>query len=737
MATKRRVLALTQSQRADEMRQAEGGLVRLRRYVRAENCLATSNPSLAAQWHPKNNGGLTPEGIAAGSSRKAWWICPLGHEWQATVHSRNRGSGCPKCRSSSSLTELRFLAELRWVFKRVVHRSKHGGFECDLFLPRYSLGVEYDGLRWHSEKATADEAKNIALKNQGIECVRVRQQGLPKIGVHDVIVEKKAAHTVNAVKSLLSAICSIRTLSRKDEARVAEYLGLHSWANDAEYQRLLANHPYPLLGLSLSDKFPAVARSWHPTKNAALSPRHVYPQSGLKVWWTCEKGHEWKANIAHRAKGSGCPVCSGARAIPATSLQALFPSIAAQWNHQRNAQLLPTEVRPRSGRKVWWRCQSGHEWLAVIASRVNGNGCPYCSGKRPAAGLPRLADRTLAVLRVDLAKEWHNARNGTMKPSDVSAGSAEKVWWQCDKGHEWQATVTNRARGAGCPMCSGRVASPENNLAIRFPEIAVEWHPAKNGDMTPADLSPGSHKKVWWKCKKGHEWQAPPKTRLRGSGCPYCAGRKVASSNCLEIRLPELAVQWHPTKNHPQSPATVTCGSGKIVWWLCPKGHEWRAAVCHRAKNGSGCPLCANRKACPENSLASRHPDIARQWHQSKNGTLTALGVTPGSTKRVWWVCPAGHEWEATVGHRVAGRGCPVCAGKKVIHQKSLANLFPHLALQWHPLKNGLLKPQKVSPGSAKSAWWICPCGHEWQTRIVHRRNGSGCPVCARKRLTH
>jgi hypothetical protein len=58
------------------------------------------------------------------------------------------------------------------------------------------------------------------------------------------------------------------------------------------------------------------------------------------------------------------------------------------------------------------------------------------------------------------------------------------------------------------------------------PEVSKEWHPTKNGDLTPKDVTPNSHKKAWWICKeKRHEWAAVVFSRNKGRGCPYCSGR--------------------------------------------------------------------------------------------------------------------------------------------------------------------------------------------------------------------
>ena len=61
----------------------------------------------------------------------------------------------------------------------------------------------------------------------------------------------------------------------------------------------------------LATTHPLLAKEWHPTKNGKLSPEQVTGGCGKKVWWVCEKGHEWQATVNHRGYGRGCPVCSG------------------------------------------------------------------------------------------------------------------------------------------------------------------------------------------------------------------------------------------------------------------------------------------------------------------------------------------------------------------------------------------------------------------------------------------
>ncbi len=335
-----------------------------------------------------------------------------------------------------------------------------------------------------------------------------------------------------------------------------------------------------------------------------------------------------------------------------------------QWDEPANLPLTPHGVSPGSHEKVWWRCERGHRWQAAVYTRTGGHtDCPCCAGKKPWPG-----ETDLAAVHPHLAAQWHPTKNGELRPEEVLPGSHRKVWWLCEHGHAWQAAIRSRAGGCGCPVCANRAIGADNSLAVTHPEPAAQWHPTKNGALTPDQVVAGSTRKVWWVCEQGHEWPAQIASRaLEGKGCPYCAGRQVwPGFNDLASRRPELAAQWHPTRNLPLLPTQVTPCSNRKVWWRCDKGHDYRAYINHRSSMDSGCPYCANRKVLPGfNDLATVEPAVADQWHPTLNGALTPQMVTAGSRKRVWWECPLGHTWKAVIYSRAFDRkcGCPVCAG--------------------------------------------------------------------------
>lgn len=350
-----------------------------------------------------------------------------------------------------------------------------------------------------------------------------------------------------------------------------------------------------------------------------------------------------------------------------------------------------------------------------------------------------LKEYCLAHGRDDLLMQWHVSKNGDLTPDSVSYGSHKKIWWRCEKGHEWQSAAYVRAeKRGGCPYCAGKSIAPGQEFASLYPDIAVQWHPDKNGKAQPDQYLPGSHTSVWWRCGQGHEWKAAIKSRVEGSNCPYCSGRAVLpGENDLKTVAPLLARQWHPTKNGNLRPTQVLPGSARKVWWRCERGHEWQAEVYSRTA-GKGCPVCAGRVIVPgENDLESYDPELARQWCREKNGTLSPDSVSAYSNRQVWWQCELGHQWKAPIFSRTfSKKGCPYCSNRKLlVGFNDLKTAEPLVAAQWHPTKNEPLEPTMVMPGSSKRVWWKCTDGHEWKA-VVYSRTGAqkcGCPVCAGK----
>ena len=137
-----------------------------------------------------------------------------------------------------------------------------------------------------------------------------------------------------------------------------------------------------------------------------------------------------------------------------------------------------------------------------------------------------------------------------------------------------------------------------------------------------------------------------------------------------------------------------------------------------------------------ESSIAIARPDLAREWHPYRNGTLTPDMFSKSSGDKVWWKCSNDHEWCATISSRYKGNNCPYCSGKKILSgYNDFATKNPKLIKEWDYNKN-IIKPNTIAESYKERIWWKCSkCGYEWQAKIISRIRGAKCPYC--KSISH
>ena len=352
-------------------------------------------------------------------------------------------------------------------------------------------------------------------------------------------------------------------------------------------------------------EFPHLVKEWHPTKNGDLRPEDVTHGSGKKVWWLCSKNHDYEAAIKDRAtKNSGCPLCSNQSSTAEirilSELRGLFPNVINRfkfegvevdiflsdlnigieydgnfWHQDKEEQDLRKNLFFRSKgidliriRQKPLRALSANDLLVknekltkkdinnllnVVSTKVNNSLKGVISNYIDRKGFINeslykeyrsyfpapLPEHSLVKLFPDIGSEWDYDKNHPLRPESFTVKSKSKVWWLCPKGHSYETTIGERTRedkkSGGCPYCSGRRASKENNLQDAHPDIAREWHPDINKGLTPRDFTRASDKKAWWLCPKGHSYKATVKNRTNNkSGCPYCAGKKSLTPDLFE-----------------------------------------------------------------------------------------------------------------------------------------------------------------------------------------------------------
>lgn len=266
----------------------------------------------------------------------------------------------------------------------------------------------------------------------------------------------------------------------------------------------------------LNTTHPSLAAEWSP-KNKIKSTE-VSAGSHKKAVWRGKCGHEWTAIIKNRVNGAGCPYCSHNIVLPGfNDLASHFPKLAEEWS-ERNYPLRPNMVTAFKNKKVWWKCNLGHEWYTLISTRAGGSQCPYCSGVKLLRGFNDLATTHPAI-----AEEWSEL-NYPLSPDEVNEKSTKNVWWKCKVcGNEWKAVINARVKGISCPVCADRkVLKGYNDLATTDYMLCKEWDYEKN-KAVPTEISRNSHNRAWWICKYGHSWNAKICERAHeGKTCTVC-----------------------------------------------------------------------------------------------------------------------------------------------------------------------------------------------------------------------
>lgn len=417
-----------------------------------------------------------------------------------------------------------------------------------------------------------------------------------------------------------------------------------------------------------------------------------------------------------------------------------------------------------------------------------------------------------------MARQWDYERNNGLTPDDVTYGSNKIVWWKClICGHSYQKKIANRttpakreAESDKCPICLGRViVTGFNSLKAKFPEIIEkEWDFEKN-TIAPDTIPPTYRKKLWWICPNGHSYQSLPGNKVyhTGGDYPYCSSQKLCREISLGYLNPELAKEWHPTKNGDLTPFDVFANTNQYIWWLCPTcGHEWRAKGSNRNANKRGCPRCANYRSSsvPEQllfrTIKKHYPDAinrhriekdeiyvfvpslnigfeydGQRFHNekklpkdiAKTKRLIDSGITlyrfredncpdievSDCTVIKVKYTPEYEDFEIKLEALLAElstKDIKVDFGAEINDVRATLDCLPYeksfaaseeqkrkdgiapVAL-WDYEANAPLTPEMVTPKSAKRVNWICPTNpdHKWNGTVASVSNGFGCKECS------
>ena len=275
------------------------------------------------------------------------------------------------------------------------------------------------------------------------------------------------------------------------------------------------------------------------------------------------------------------------------------------------------------------------------------------------------------------------------------------------------------------------------------PALAAEWDFTKNAPLTPADVFPKSGRKYFWICPKGHSYSATVLHRASGTNCPICnSGRQTSFAEqavfyYIKNLFPDAISRYKDIFNNGME-LDIFIPSKKLAI-------EYDGAFWHKEKNSERDRL--KYRICQNNNIyliRIREAATQSQGLSDESFYMDNLDDIKNLEILIQYLLdridPETNMWTRTRMQFHSNIHVNLDRDSQEIRQymtdvkDSLQTSYPELSAQWHPTKNGTLKPSVFKCGSDYKAWWLCPvCGHEWQASISHRVNGTGCPICYRK----
>ena len=467
-----------------------------------------------------------------------------------------------------------------------------------------------------------------------------------------------------------------------------------------------------------------------------VTPQEVFGQEKTHIYkWKCDKGHHYERTCNARSRLYSCPVCNCHELQSGVNdFATLYPELLSEWDYEKNS-ISPYDILPGANKTVHWKCAMGHTWSTKLHQRTRlFTGCKKCdrqnhtsfaeqsiyyylkqffsdteNGNVDAIGMELdiyIPSKSVAIEYDGQAYHSPNRKTDVKKNQICKESGILLIRIQETNDYLYDDCICitrnkNRSKSEltsvikqvftllGNDNADIDVVRDEseilslymsikerNGLSALYPDLAKEWHPTKNGLLTPDKVISGSMQSVWWLGKCGHEWQSRVAHRSNGVGCPYCnnSGTHVLPGvNDLQTVCPDIAKEWNYKRNQDlkngfgediSTPDKVKCGSSQKVWWKGTCGHEWDMPISDRTgKKHAGCPYCSNHRLLVGfNDLASMYPEVAKEWHPTKNGEKTPDKVLYGSGTKVWWLGECGHNWQDRIIDRTTGNmGCPYC----------------------------------------------------------------------------
>ena len=430
---------------------------------------------------------------------------------------------------------------------------------------------------------------------------------------------------------------------------------------------------------SLEYKFPEISKEWHPDKNLPLTPDKITYGSNEIIWWQCPKvkEHVYDTPIKRRTgkQKCGCPFCEGKRVSPEKSLAFLSPEIAKEWHPTKNHPITPEKINNSSNKPIWWQCKRfpNHVWKTTVDCRTRKHGkntnCPKCgSARQTSKPEMRILSELRSIFSNIISRKKINKYEIDIFLPDLNIGIEYDGIFYHQKKSDFDFKKNKELESHGLKILRVREKPLKK---INTDDVIVSEEKLYKKDINyllqniiknTSKLSEIEIEKIDnYLNKKNFVNNTLFQVYLKSFPSPL-------PEHSLKKLCPEIAKEWHPTKNKPLTSSDFTPGSKEIIWWQCPKvkEHVYDAPIKDRTRKdgkATGCSYCGRKKISFERSLAYLSPEIAKEWHPTKNQPLTARDVFNSSKNLAWWQCPKvkEHVYEKRIGYRTDKRGKSGC----------------------------------------------------------------------------
>jgi len=491
-----------------------------------------------------------------------------------------------------------------------------------------------------------------------------------------------------------------------------------------------------------------------------------YVNAHVKLFWKCKEGHKWTASAGNVKSGSWCPKCGRIKAAEKLKSNIKEMQRIAEIHDGRCLSKEYTNTHT----KLLWECKYGHQWEAVPSSTKQGHWCPICRRKE-AGKKQRLTIEEMHQIAKD--------RKGKCLSHKYIDGKT-KLLWECEHGHQWEATPNKVKHGTWCLICGHIEGTKKRSLDIETMQRIAE----KRGGKCLSQEYKSIQTNLLWECKYGHQWKTRPTVIKRGGWCPECtsgSGERICKEFFEQIfkkKFSKSYPKWLVNESGNRMELDGYCRSLKIAFEHQGKQHystkthfisTQKELLKRKRDDKRKKEICKNRgilliqipevpaivpiekikkiikRKCKINNIrlpddfdsieidlynvytSYRSAELLIEFKkiaEKRNGNCLSQKYI-NSASKLKWECEHGHQWKALPGNIIKGHWCPKCSGREKLTIQEMYQIAKER-------EGKCLSREYV--GANHKLKWECKYGHQWEARPSNIKSGIWCPKCGIKK---